>query len=353
MTKVRVAINGFGRIGRLVLRNGIDNPNVQFVAINDIANLDILAYLLKYDSAYGPFKGTVEVSDGALVVNGQRIRFTSERNPEALPWKALEVDYVVESTGLFLDTGNSGKDPRKHLTAGAKRVICSAPAKTKDDVLTVVMGVNHLDYDPAVHKVVSNASCTTNCLAPVVKVVNDNWGLETGLMTTVHALTATQNTVDAPGRSTDPQKIRSIRAAGINIIPASTGAAKAIGLALPAVAGKLTGMAFRVPTITGSVVDLTLLTESDTTLVEIAAKMKEASETPLEAGGMKSILGYTEDPIVSCDIIGDPRSSIFDYHACISFPDNKRFFKLVSWYDNECGYANRVIDLMGYMAGKE
>jgi len=353
MKKVRVAINGFGRIGRLVLRNGIDNPDVEFVAINDIANLDILAYLFKYDSAYGPFPGTVVVEDGCLVVNGKQIRFTSVRDPRELPWKSMEVDYVVESTGLFIDTGNRSRDPRMHLTAGAKRVVCSAPAKTAEDVKTVVIGVNHREYDPARHRVLSNASCTTNCLAPVVKVVYDHFGVETGLMTTVHAVTATQKTVDAPGSNPNPSKIRSCRAAGINIIPASTGAAAAIGLVMPAVAGKLTGMALRVPTITGSAVDLTLITEKDTSLAEIAAKMKEASEIPLEHGGMKGILGYTEDPIVSCDIVGDARSSIFDFHACISFPENKRFFKLLSWYDNECGYANRVVDLLCIMAACE
>jgi glyceraldehyde 3-phosphate dehydrogenase len=353
MAKARVAINGFGRIGRLVVRNSVNNPNFEVVAVNDLANLEVMAYMFKYDSAFGPFDGTVEVVDGNMVINGKEIRFTAERDPANLPWKKLEIDYAVECTGIFIDAGNPDKDPRKHIAAGAKRVICSAPAKTEDVVKTVVMGVNHTEYDPAVHTVVSNASCTTNCLAPVVKVVSDNFGIENGLMTTIHAVTASQPTVDISRGGFDPLKVRSSRAAGINIIPASTGAAAAIGLVMPEVRGKLTGMAFRVPTITGSAVDLTVLLQKDTNLEEISNKLEAAANLPLEDGGMKGILRFTKDPIVSTDIIGERHSSIFDYHACIAFPDNKRFFKLVSWYDNEFGYANRVVDLLGYVAGRE
>jgi glyceraldehyde 3-phosphate dehydrogenase len=309
--------------------------------------------MFKYDTEFGPFNGTVEVRDNNLVINGKTIRFTSERDPAALPWKELEVDYAVESTGIFIDTANEAKDPRKHIAAGAKRVVISAPAKTEADVKTVVLGVNHREYDPALHTLVSNASCTTNCLAPVVKVVWDNFGLESGLMTTVHALTASQPTVDSPKGAFNPLKVRSGRAGGVNIIPASTGAAAAIGLVMPQVRGKLTGMAFRVPTVTGSVVDLTMLTQKETTLDEIAAAMEKAANTPLEEGGMKGVLRFTKDPLVSSDIIGERHSSIFDYHACLAFPDNKRFFKLVSWYDNEFGYANRVVDLLGYIATRE
>lgn len=353
MSKARVAINGFGRIGRLVVRNSMNNPNFEVVAVNDLADLDVMAYMFRYDSAFGPFDGTVEVVDGNLVINGRTIRFTAERDPANLPWQELEIDYAVECTGIFIDTGDANRDPRKHLAAGAKRVIISAPAKTEADVKTVVLGVNHTEYDPALHKIVSNASCTTNCLGPVVKVVSDNFGLENGLMTTIHAVTASQPTVDISRGSFHPLKVRSSRAAGINIIPASTGAAAAIGLVMPEVRGKLTGMAFRVPTITGSAVDLTVLTQKDTTLDEIAARLETAANTPLDQGGMKGVLRFTKDPLVSTDIIGERHSSIFDYHACISFPDNKRFFKLVSWYDNEFGYANRVVDLLGYVASKD
>jgi len=353
MGKARVAINGFGRIGRLLIRNGIDHPDLEFVGINDVADLEVLAYLFKYDSAYGPFPGTVAVEDGCLVVNSRPIRFVSERSPEALPWKELEVDYAVECTGIFINTADGAKDPRQHLTAGARRVVISAPAKAEEHVKTMVLGVNHTEYDPDRHTLVSNASCTTNCLAPVVKVVHDNFGIENGLMTTIHAVTASQKTVDSPKGGFNPMKIRSARAAGINIIPATTGAAAAIGLVMPAVRGKLTGMALRVPTITGSVVDLTVRTEKDTSLEEIAEKVATAASTPLAAGGMEGILAFSKDPLVSTDIIGNEHSSIFDYHACISFPDNPRFFKLLSWYDNEFGYATRVLDLLSYMAGRE
>ena len=353
MSKARVGINGFGRIGRLVVRNAVNNPYFEVVAVNDLANLEVMAYMFKYDSAFGPFDGTVEVVDNNLVINGKTIRFTSERDPANLPWQDLAVDYAVECTGIFINTADANKDPRKHIAAGARRVVVSAPAKTEEFVKTVVMGVNHTEYDPSLHTIISNASCTTNCLAPVVKVVSDNFGLENGLMTTIHAVTASQPTVDMCRGGFDPLKVRSSRAAGNNIIPASTGAAAAIGLVMPEVRGKLTGMAFRVPTITGSAVDLTVLTKRDTTLEEIASKLEAAANTPLAQGGMKGILRFTKDPLVSTDIIGERHSSIFDYHACIAFPDNKRFFKLVSWYDNEFGYSNRVVDLLGYIAGKD
>jgi len=359
MGKARVAINGFGRIGRLLLRYGLGNPNLEFVAINDVADLRVLAYLFKYDSAYGPFEGTVIVEDKALVINGKPIRFCSEKDPAALPWGDMKVDYAVESTGIFIDTGKPEVDPRKHLKAGARRVVVSAPAKTDEDVKTFVLGVNHREFDPAKHTVISNASCTTNCLAPVVKVVNDNWGIENGLMTTVHAMTASQKTVDSPSRISkglddvaDNLKVRSGRAAG-NIIPAKTGAAAAIALAIPAVKGKLTGMAFRVPTLTGSVVDLTVLLQRETTLEEIGKKMEEAANTPLEDGGLKGCMGFTRDPFVSSDIVGSRLGSMFDYYACLPQKGSTRFFKLVSWYDNEAGYTNRLVDMLAYMAGRE
>lgn len=353
MEKVRVAINGFGRIGRLLLRYGIDNPKIEFVAINDIADLNVLAYLFRYDTPLGRFNGTVVTENGALVVNGKPIRFLTERNPEALPWGDLKIDYVVESTGMFVDTSKPETDPRKHLAAGARRVVISAPAKTEEHVKTFVLGVNHTEFDPSIHRVISNASCTTNCLAPVVKVVNDNWGIEWGLMTTVHAVTATQKTVDSPVKKFDVLKVRSGRAAGHNIIPATTGAAAAIGLVIPSVRGKLTGMAFRVPMVTGSVVDLTVLTKKETTLEEIGKKMEEAANTPLEEGGLKGCLGFTRDPIVSSDVIGDTRGSLFDFNASIALKDNKRFFKLVAWYDNEAGYVNRLLDFLVYLSGRE
>lgn len=353
MSKVKIGINGFGRIGRLVLRYGATNPNLEFVGINDIADLEVLAYLLKYDSAYGPFEGTVDIDGNNLVVNGNKIRYTSIRTPAELPWSELGVDYAVDATGIFRDTSNEGKDPRMHLKAGAKRVVISAPAKTEADVKTFVLGVNQKEYDPAKHTVLSNASCTTNCLAPVVKVISDNFGVDSGLMTTIHAATATQATVDSPSGKFDPLGVRSGRSILNNIIPASTGAAAAIGLVMPEVRGKLTGMAMRVPTMTGSAVDLTVVTQKDTSLDEISAKVKAISETPLEQGGMKGILKYSTDALVSSDIIGDTHSSIFDRHACIAFPDNKRFFKVVSWYDNECGYANRLVDLLTFMADNE
>lgn len=334
MTKI--AINGFGRIGRLVLRRGVEDPNLEFVAINDLVPPDNLAYLFKYDSTHGRFNGTVESDDSSIIINGKKIKCFSEKEPEKLPWKSMGVDYVVESTGRFTDNEGAGK----HLQGGAKKVVISAPAKDKT-VPTFVMGVNESKYDGTKHNIVSNASCTTNCLAPIVKVVLDNFGIEEGLMTTVHAMTATQPTVDGPSK----KDFRGGRGAAQNIIPASTGAAKAVALCIPEVEGKLTGMAFRVPTPDVSVVDLTVRTTKTTSLDEIKKKMKEASE-----GAMKGILGYTDEDVVSNDFISSPLSSIFDAGASIQL--NGNFFKLVSWYDNEMGYSNRVLDLIRFMIKK-
>jgi glyceraldehyde 3-phosphate dehydrogenase len=333
----KVAINGFGRIGRLVLRAGLKYNDIEFVAINDLVPSDNLAYLFKYDSTHGKFRGEVSHDSESIIINGKKVKCFSERDPEKLPWKDLGVDYVIESTGLF--TTREGAS--KHLSAGAKKVVISAPAKDKD-IPTFVMGVNQQNYNPANDNIVSNASCTTNCLAPIVKVVLDNFGIDEGLMTTVHAMTATQPTVDGPSK----KDFRGGRGAAQNIIPASTGAAKAVALCIPEVAGKLTGMAFRVPTPDVSVVDLTVKTTKDTNLAEIKAKMKEASE-----GSMKGFLGYTEEDVVSCDFTGSELSSIFDAGACIEL--NSKFFKLVSWYDNEMGYSNRVVDLIRYMESKK
>lgn len=333
---IRIAINGFGRIGRLVLRSGMKDKNLEFVAINDLVTPDNLAYLLKYDSTHGRYDGTVDHTEDALIVDGKKIQCISERDPSKLPWKDMNVDFVVESTGLFTDVSGASK----HLQAGAKKVVISAPAKDKE-IPTFVMGVNHEKYNPANDNIVSNASCTTNCLAPISKVILDNFGFAEGLMTTVHAMTATQPTVDGPSK----KDFRGGRGAAQNIIPASTGAAKAVTLCLPELAGKLTGMSFRVPTPDVSVVDLTVRTEKPTSLTEIRKKMKEASE-----GSMKGILGYTDEMVVSNDFIGNTLSSIFDADACIEL--NDRFFKLVSWYDNEMGYSNRVLDLIRYMSSK-
>ncbi|TGL59699.1 type I glyceraldehyde-3-phosphate dehydrogenase [Leptospira ognonensis] len=333
---VKIAINGFGRIGRLVLRSGINDPNIEFVAINDLVTPDNLSYLFKYDSTHGIFDGEVSHTENEIIINGKKVKTFAERDPEQLPWKAMGVDFVIESTGHFTDRVGA----EKHIKAGAKKVVISAPAKDKD-IPTFVMGVNHEKYNPSSDNVVSNASCTTNCLAPITKVVLDNFGIVEGLMTTIHAMTATQPTVDGPSK----KDFRGGRGAAQNIIPASTGAAKAVGLCIPEVNGKLTGMSFRVPTPDVSVVDLTVRTEKPTTLAEIKKKMKEASE-----GSMKGILGYTEEMVVSSDFIGDIRSSIFDADACIEL--SSTFFKLVSWYDNEMGYSNRVLDLVRYMAKK-
>ncbi|MBE9108865.1 type I glyceraldehyde-3-phosphate dehydrogenase [Nodosilinea sp. LEGE 07298] len=338
MTTLKVGINGFGRIGRLVLRGGIKNHNIEFVGINDLVPPENLAYLLKYDSTHGRFDGTVEAVEDGIVVDGKKIPCMAERNPTDLPWGDLGADYVVESTGLFttFDTAH------QHIDAGAKRVILSAPTKDPDKVRTFVVGVNHETFNPASDIIVSNASCTTNCLAPVAKVINDSFGLADGLMTTVHAATATQPTVDGPSK----KDFRGGRGASQNIIPASTGAAKAVTLVLPELKGKLTGMAFRVPTPNVSVVDLTFRTEQATSYEAICAAVKAAANGP-----MQGVLAYTEDDVVSSDFITDPHSSTFDAGAGIGL--NENFFKVVAWYDNEWGYSMRVVDLMLYMAQKE
>ena len=338
MATIKVAINGFGRIGRLVFRAGLDNPEIEFVCINDLVPPKNIAYLLKYDSTHGRFPGTVEAKDDGIVVNGKFIPCVSIRNPEELPWQQYGVEYVVEATGLF--TTHEGAS--KHLQAGAKRVVLSAPTKDPDKIKTLLVGVNHETFDPRQDQIVSNASCTTNCLAPIAKVIDDNFGLAEGLMTTVHAMTATQPTVDGPSK----KDLRGGRGAAQNIIPASTGAAKAVTLVLPHLKGKLTGMAFRVPTPNVSVVDLTFRTAKATSYQEICAAMKQAAD-----GEMKGVLGYTEDAVVSTDFTGDRHSSIFDAGAGIEL--NSNFFKVVSWYDNEWGYSNRMIDLMLSMAKKE
>lgn len=336
---LKVGINGFGRIGRLVFRAGILHPEeIEFVGINDLVPPANLAYLLKYDSTHGRFKGQVESNDEGIIVNGKFIPCMAVKNPAELPWKTLGADYVVESTGLFTTFDGAAN----HQTAGAKRVIISAPTKDPDKVKTLLMGVNHEEFDPSKDVVVSNASCTTNCLAPIAKVIDDNFGLSEGLMTTVHAMTATQPTVDGPSK----KDFRGGRGAAQNIIPASTGAAKAVALVLPQLKGKLTGMALRVPTPDVSVVDLTFKTAKSTSYKEICEAMKAASEGP-----MQGILGYTEDEVVSTDFTSDNRSSIFDAGAGIEL--NSNFFKVVSWYDNEWGYSYRVVDLMLYMAAKD
>jgi glyceraldehyde 3-phosphate dehydrogenase len=338
MSVVKIGINGFGRIGRLVFRAGINNPNIQFVGINDLVPPDCLAYLLQHDSTHGAFKGTVSSTPEGIVVNGKLIPCCAIKDPSTLPWGKLHADYVVESTGLFTNFDGAAM----HIKAGAKRVIISAPTKDPDKVRTMVIGVNDKDFNPATDTVVSNASCTTNCLAPIAKVINDSFGLAEGLMTTIHSVTATQPTVDGPSK----KDWRGGRGAGQNIIPASTGAAKACALVLPVLKGKLTGMSMRVPTPDVSVVDLTFKTEKATSLDAINAAMKKASE-----GELKGILGYTEDMVVSSDFLGDNRSSIFDAKAGIQLNDH--FFKVVSWYDNEWGYSNRVCDLAVLMAKKD
>ncbi len=335
---LKVAINGFGRIGRLVLRAGLASKEIEFVGINDLVPADNLAYLFKYDSTHGKYPGSVKATSDGIEIDGHFIPCTAIRNPAELPWGEVGADYVVESTGLF--TGFEGAS--QHLQAGAKRVVISAPTKDADKVKTFVVGVNHDTFDPAVDVVVSNASCTTNCLAPVAKVLHEQFGLAEGLMTTVHSVTATQPTVDGPSK----KDWRGGRGAGQNIIPASTGAAKAVTLVLPQLKGKLTGMAFRVPTPDVSVVDLTFKTEKATSYGDICAAMKAAAE-----GDLKGILGYTEEAVVSSDFIGDGHSSIFDATAGIEL--NSHFFKVVAWYDNEWGYSNRVVDLMKIMAAKE
>ena len=338
MATIKVAINGFGRIGRLVFRAGLDNPNIEFVCINDLIPPEAMAYLLKYDSTHGRFMGTVEAQANGITVNDKFIPCVSIKNPEELPWAEHQVDYVAECTGIF--TTHEGAS--KHLTAGAKRVVISAPTKDPDKVKTLLVGVNHHSFDPRTDAIVSNASCTTNCLAPIAKVINDNFGLAEGLMTTIHAMTATQPTVDGYSK----KDLRSGRSAAQNIIPASTGAAKAVTLVLPELKGRLTGMAMRVPTPDVSVVDLTFRTEKATSYAEICQAMAKAA-----TGEMQGVLGYTNDPIVSTDFTGDSHSSIFDAGAGMEL--NSNFFKVVSWYDNEWGYSNRAIDLMLTMAAKE
>ncbi|MBN2038638.1 MAG: type I glyceraldehyde-3-phosphate dehydrogenase [Spirochaetes bacterium] len=331
MMSIKIGINGFGRIGRLVFRAAVDNDKIEIVGINDLIDVDYMAYMLKYDSTHGRFKGSVDVKDGRLVVNGKAIRVTSEKNPADLKWGDVGAEYVVESTGLFL----TKEKAQAHIDAGAKKVVMSAPSK--DDTPMFVMGVNHETYKSDMI-FVSNASCTTNCLAPVAKVLHDNWGIVEGLMTTVHAVTATQKTVDGPSM----KDWRGGRGAGQNIIPSSTGAAKAVGKVIPDLNGKLTGMSFRVPTPDVSVVDLTVRLEKPASYEEIKAAMKKASE-----GSMKGILGYTEDMVVSNDFLGDARTSIFDAGAGIALNDN--FVKIVSWYDNEWGYSNKILDLIVHM----
>lgn len=335
---IRVGINGFGRIGRLVFRAGLQNPEIEFCGINDLVPTENIAYLLKYDSTHGRFQGIVEATPEGIAVDGKLIPCFSIKDPEALPWQQQGVDYVVEATGLF----TSYDMATKHLKAGAKRVIISAPTKDPDQVPTLLMGVNHDNFDPTQDVVVSNASCTTNCLAPLAKVIQDNFGLAEGLMTTIHAMTSTQPTVDGPSR----KDLRGGRGAAQNIIPAATGAARAVTLVLPELNGKLTGMAFRVPTPDVSVVDLTFRTEKATSYNEICGAMKAAAE-----GELKGILGYTDEPVVSGDFTGDPRSSIFDAGAGMELSSN--FFKVVAWYDNEWGYSNRILDLMLSMEAKE
>lgn len=331
---IKIGINGFGRIGRLVFRAAMNQPEVfEVVGINDpFIDLDYMVYMTKYDTVHGRFDGTVEAIDGKLVVNGKQVNVFGEMKPEDIPWGDAGADYIVESTGVFTTTEKCGA----HLKAGAKKVVISAPAKDAETP-TFVCGVNHKNYKKDMD-VVSNASCTTNCLAPLTKVISDNFGIVEGLMTTVHATTATQKTVDGPSM----KDWRGGRAAAGNIIPSSTGAAKACALVLPEVKGKLTGMAFRVPTLNVSVVDLTVKLEKPATYEEICAKIKEASE-----GEMAGILGYTEDAVVSSDFYTDPRTSIFDANAGIALNDT--FFKLVAWYDNEWGYSNKILDLISHM----
>ena len=332
MSKVKLGINGFGRIGRIVFRETFNRDNVEVVAINDLLDVDHLAYLLKYDSVHGRFAGKVEVKDGKLYINDKFIRVTAERDPKLVKWDDKDVDVVAECTGFFttIDTANA------HLEGGAKKVIISAPSS---DAPMFVMGVNHTEAK-ASDTVVSNASCTTNCLAPLAKVINDNFGIVEGLMTTVHATTSTQMTADGPSR----KDWRGGRAASINIIPSSTGAAKAVGKVIPSLNGKLTGMSFRVPTVDVSVVDLTVKVAKETTYEEIMAVLKKASENE-----MKGILGYTEDDVVSQDFVSDSRTSIIDAKAGIGL--NSTFFKLVSWYDNEYGYSSKLIDLAVHISG--
>ncbi len=328
---IKVGINGFGRIGRIVFRAAQERSDIEIVAINDLLDAEYMAYMLKYDSTHGRFNGTVEVKDGHLVVNGKKIRVTAERDPANLKWNEAGVDVVAEATGLFL----TDETARKHIQAGAKKVVLTGPSK--DDTPMFVMGVNHKNY--AGQEIVSNASCTTNCLAPLAKVINDKFGIVEALMTTVHATTATQKTVDGPSH----KDWRGGRGAAQNIIPSSTGAAKAVGKVIPELNGKLTGMAFRVPTPNVSVVDLTARIEKPASYAQICQAIKEASE-----GELKGVLGYTEDEVVSTDFNGEKLTSVFDAKAGIALSDN--FVKLVAWYDNETGYSNKVLDLITHIS---
>ena len=328
---IKVGINGFGRIGRIVFRAAQERSDIEIVGINDLLDAEYMAYMLKYDSTHGRFNGTVEVKDGHLVVNGKTIRVTSERDPANLKWNEIGVDVVAEATGLFL----TDETARKHIQAGAKKVVLTGPSK--DSTPMFVMGVNHKSY--AGQDIVSNASCTTNCLAPLAKVINDKFGIVEGLMTTVHATTATQRTVDGPSM----KDWRGGRGASQNIIPSSTGAAKAVGKVIPELNGKLTGMSFRVPTPNVSVVDLTARLEKQATYAQICEAIKEAAE-----GELKGVLGYTEDAVVSTDFNGEVLTSVFDAKAGIALNDN--FVKLVSWYDNEVGYSNKVLDLISHIS---
>ncbi|MEQ9301826.1 MAG: type I glyceraldehyde-3-phosphate dehydrogenase [Cyclobacteriaceae bacterium] len=332
MSTTKIGINGFGRIGRLVFRSAVEQSDIEVVGINDLVDVDYMAYMLKYDSTHGKFNGTVDVKDGNLVVNGKTVRVTAERDPANLNWSAVEAEYVVESTGLFLTMESA----EGHIKAGAKKVVMSAPSK--DATPMFVMGVNQDSYSSDM-KFVSNASCTTNCLAPIAKVLNDKFGIESGLMTTVHAATATQKTVDGPSM----KDWRGGRGAYQNIIPSSTGAAKAVGKVIPELNGKLTGMSFRVPTPDVSVVDLTVNLKKETSYEEVCAAMKEAAE-----GELEGVLGYTEDAVVSMDFRGDSRTSIFDAKAGIQLTPT--FVKVVSWYDNEWGYSVKVVELVQHMA---
>jgi glyceraldehyde 3-phosphate dehydrogenase len=335
---LKIGINGFGRIGRLVARIAMDHPEIELVGINDLVPADNLAYLFKYDSTHGPYRGTVESREEGIEINGDHIPCMATKDPAELPWGKLGADYVVEATGFF----TTAEGAANHLKAGAKRVLISAPTKDPDRVRTLVMGVNHQEFNPNTDTIVSNASCTTNCLAPIAKVINDTFGLTEGLMTTVHSMTASQPTVDGPSK----KDWRGGRGASQNIIPSSTGAAKAVSLVLPALKGKLTGMAFRVGTPDVSVVDLTFKTAQATRYEDICAVMKTAS-----LGPMQGILGYTEDQVVSMDFRTDHHSSIFDSLAGLGLNDH--FFKVVAWYDNEWGYSHRVIDLLLWMAEQD
>ncbi|MEN0020612.1 MAG: type I glyceraldehyde-3-phosphate dehydrogenase [Planctomycetota bacterium] len=340
---IKIGINGFGRIGRLVYRFAANTPGVEVVGVNDLVPADNLAYLLKYDTMHGRFRidgkfADISATEDSFTVNGKTTKTTAIKDPADLPWKDLGVDYVLESTGLF----TTHEAAIKHTAAGCKRVVISAPTKTPDEVPTLAYKVNHDKYDPARHQVISNASCTTNCLAPIAKVINDNFGLAEGLMTTVHAATATQPTQDGPSK----KDWRGGRNAYMNIIPASTGAAKAVALCIPELKGKLTGMAFRVPTADVSAVDLTFKTEKATSLDEINAAMKAAADGP-----MSGVLAYTEEQVASSDFIGDPHSSIYDAKAGIQLTD--QFFKVISWYDNEAGYSARCVDMLKFLADKD